>query len=298
MVIVKLMGGMGNQMFQYAFGFFLAKKNRKTLKLDLSFLQDRREKKKIVFREFDLTIFNVSEEVIATKEEIAYYSGVSPNGKSLNLIITLKRKLSLPHHLIDYSLKYHPEYKLITSNIYLEGYFQSPAYFSEIEEDIRKEFIFKNKILPISNELAEKIKMSNSVCLHVRRTDFVEEDLGKNIHGFVEEMYYFNAVKFIKEKVHKPELFIFSDDIEWCQNNLVFDLPTRFVLNEHNGEKISNYLQLMTLCKHFIIPNSTFAWWAAWLSESPDKLVVAPLKWMINSEKDETDLIPKSWIRL
>lgn len=293
------MGGMGNQMFQYAFGFYLARKNKTKLKLDLSFLQDRKESKKnYVFREFDLTVFNITVTDIAEKDEISYYTGISPDGMSLGFPVKLKRKFSQPIHLIDYSLKYHPEYKEISGNAYLEGYFQSQSYFSGIEDQIRKQFTFKKEILPVSKELARKINDSNSICLHVRRTDFLDENFGREIQGFVGLEYYMKALSFIKEKTRDPQLFIFSDDIEWCKNNLAFELPTHFVLNEHNGEKSGNCLQLMTLCKHFIIPNSTFSWWAAWLSSSPGKIIIAPVKWMKNSAIDEKELIPESWIRL
>ena len=298
MVIVKLMGGLGNQMFQYAFGFYLSQKNKTKLKLDLNFLNDRSSEKKISFREFDLTLFNITETAIAETQEIELYTGISSENKRFDFKTRFKRKLLHPNHIIDYSLNFNNRHKNVSGNIYLEGYFQSLSYFNEIEDLVRNEFKFKQPILPVSTELLNKINSTDSVCLNVRRTDYMDENTSKNIQGFIGLEYYFNAVNILKEKLNNIHLFIFSDDMEWCKNNLNFDLPMHFILDEHNGEKYGNKFQLMTMCKHFIIPNSTFAWWAAWLSSNKDKIVIAPKKWLNDPNNNTKDIVPSTWIRL
>lgn len=297
MIIVKLMGGMGNQMFQYAFGLYLSRKNNTPLKLDLNFLLDRSPKKNFVYRDFDLGVFSVSETNLASLKDVAYYSGERSSGFS-DLLVRAKRKLSKPLHLLDYSMDFIPSYKELSGNLYLEGYFQSFRYFIDIEPEIRKEFRFADPVLDSSKELMNKIFSCESVCLNVRRADFVDENIGSNVQGFVGTEYYLRALEKLKEKIKTPELFVFSDDVVWCKENLRFDVPVHFVDHSHKGVKFSNYLQLMTLCKHYIIPNSTFAWWAAWLNVSPSKIVVCPKKWFSDDTKDTSDLTPETWIRI
>ncbi|MEM7514287.1 MAG: alpha-1,2-fucosyltransferase, partial [Bacteroidota bacterium] len=96
--------------------------------------------------------------------------------------------------------------------------------------------------------------------------------------------YYDKAIAYFQEEVDNPEIFVFSDDIEWCKENLQYKLPLTFVGHEYKGKRFGKYLYLMSLCKHFIIPNSTFGWWAAWLSRNEQKKVVMPKPWALHSD--------------
>ena len=116
--------------------------------------------------------------------------------------------------------------------------------------------------------------------------------------GFVRREYYDRGIALIAPRPKYPHVFVTLDDIEWCRENLHFDCPTTVLGHEHKGYKFGNYLTLMSCCKHFLIPNSTFAWWAAWLSVFPDKIVVCPRNWFRDPKIDSSDMIPGGWMRL
>jgi hypothetical protein len=267
-VVVKLMGGMGNQMFQYAFGKRISLQTGRELILDLSFLNRRDLGPNFVYRNYDLDIFNLSKHKIVDKFD-----------KNYELIVDdfdFKSKDLTPiDNIIEKCLNNKSE------NIYLDGYWSSPKYFSN---SINSEFLFQDPIINESTPILQDILSSNSVLLNIRRTDF----LNGNFHGVFEKDYILNSINKLNKTEDNLKFFIFSDDIQWCQDNL-FDIPNSVIVDHtHKGDKFSNYLQLMTNCKHFIIPNSTFAWWAAYLSQNQNKKVIHPEIWLkeLNSTCD------------
>lgn len=290
MVIVKLMGGMGNQMFQYAFGRSLSLKKGVTLKLDLNFLLDRTPKKNFVFRDYDLTIFNCNPQILIEEDKKSFFGNFIMGNKYMNKFLPVKnRKFYTERHF-----EYDTNVDKFNEDIYLEGYWQSYKYFSEFESTIRKDFYFKNKFNEEEEVINQNILSTNSVCINVRRADF----LNNSFHGVCDEKYFYQGLNYINNSESELNVFVFSDDIEWCKNNLNFAFPTTFVDHKYAGEKFQSYLQLMTNCKHFIIPNSSFGWWAAWLADSSKKIVVAPEKWFSDSNINTKDLIPPDWIRI
>ena len=274
MIIVRLMGGLGNQMFQYAFGKSLSLKYNRELKIDLSFLTDKNRPPGFVMRDYDLDIFTL----IPDFDIPSQYYKVS------------ERKSSYDIDLVNY-IGSIPK----SINILIEGYFQSPYYFKDFENQIKNDFNFKDDISFEKNTsfslLLNEILESNSVMVNFRRTDF----LTNNFHGVMGTDYMYRSID--KLELVNPKYFIFSDDIEWCVENINLDNMV-FVDHSFKGNKFSKYLQLMINCKNFIIPNSTFAWWAAFLSEKSEKKVVCPLKWTQDLSWDSSDLIPKDWIRV
>ncbi|WP_176113008.1 alpha-1,2-fucosyltransferase [Sediminibacterium ginsengisoli] len=183
--------------------------------------------------------------------------------------------------------------------IYIAGLWQSYRYFESIEQKIRTAFQFRLPLSAKASELHKRIKATNAVCVNVRRTDYVNIASTANTMGTIPVDYYKKALDIIAAKYDKPEIFIFSDDIAWCKEHLnIFKYPHFFVDHTYAGEQFSDYMQLMTACNHFIIPNSSFAWWAAWLNTSGDKIVIAPKKWMADTSVNTTDLIPNTWIRI
>lgn len=292
MVIVKLMGGLGNQMFQYALGKAMAKRLETTLKLDLDFLLDRTPRENFVFRDYDLDVFNLSVER-ALPDDISPFF-YQPKNKFDKLFSRLK-KWWVPYTAYrEAHFHVDPAVFLLSGNIYLEGYWQSAQYFQDIEDEIRTDFSFRSPIAPTSKQLSDEIENKNSVCINVRRADF----LNTSFHGVCNMNYFGPAIEFMASRVVNSHFFVFSDDPEWCLNN--FKLPYRFTFvgHEHKGEKFSSYLQLMAQCKHFIIPNSSFAWWAVWMNQGDEKVVVAPTVWFTDSSWDTCDLIPNTWIRM
>ena len=284
------MGGLGNQLFQYAFGRCLATQWNSELVLDVDFLLDRTERENFVFRDFDLDLF---------KLKPYRFFDTSTKNKFHKKSIFIKRNVEIKEQGYQFS-KITANYNKM--NVYLDGYWQSYKYFQDISDDLKNEFQFS---LPLTNEqyrLSEKIKKTESVCVNFRRTDFVTIPSAIQTHGVPTLDYYYKALELVKSKVgNSIEIFVFSDDIEWCKKHFKVNEPIYFVTHTlYKGERFSAYLQLMTLCKHFIIPNSTFGWWAAWLAENNDKLVVTPEKWFIDKElqSQTQDLRPKNWIKI
>jgi len=291
MVTMRLKGGMGNQMFQYAMGLKLAQLANTQLRLDLSSLLDR-SKGDFVYRNYDLSIFNVNPTFLTspTLLKAIYRTKSSSISKLVN-----KRVTSKLTHIKEGDFHFQPSLlRENSSDSIYEGWFQSPKYFEGIEELVRKEFSFKNDILPRSVTLLEEISNSESICLNVRRTDFLKVD---NLN-VTDLDYFIKAANHMAKKLVKPVFYIFSDDVHWCRRNIDLEFPIYIVSHQHKGDKFGNYLQLMTKCKHFIIPNSSFAWWAAWLNMNPEKMVIAPKNWFRNPKIITTDLIPSTWIRM
>jgi hypothetical protein len=258
MIVVKLMGGMGNQMFQYALGRKLSLRNNVEMCLDLSFLNNR--ELKVIQRDYDLDIFTIEPKF--KTDDIKIDGSIK------------EQSLTFQDNVSELTIRKNRNYLL-------EGFWQCPKYFNEIQDTIKSDFTFKEKIIDESIDLYDEIINSNSVMIDIRRTDY----LNTTFHGVVGSEHVNKACTEIVRYVENPKYFIFSDDIEWCRSNI--KLPnSMFVENIHAGRKFGNKLQLMTSCRHFIISNSTFAWWAAWLSKNKNKTVVYPDKWYSNTRSD------------
>ncbi|MFA6520734.1 MAG: alpha-1,2-fucosyltransferase [Candidatus Paceibacterota bacterium] len=274
MIVVRLKGGLGNQMFQYALGRVLALKNQTELRLDTGFFD--LNLKNITKRSYDLDLFNIKAELT----------------QSSNLVWALRKIFKIKGQ--EKSFTFDKKILSITGNVYLEGYWQGPKYFEGFEAEIRKDFTLKNSPAQNIQALAREIENTNSLCIHVRRGDYV----GNKNHEVVNNEYYRKGIESISRKTIIDKIYVFSDDTEWCKNNLKFEFPTMFVGPEYAGEKGEGHIYLMSKCKNFIIANSSFSWWAAWLSEHENKIVICPKQWFPDTSIDTSDLIPASWIRI
>jgi hypothetical protein len=294
MVIVKLQGGLGNQLFQYAAARSLAARLRTEVKADLSFLLDR-SIPNIVFRDYDLSIFPGITLPRATEDEVNSLKqplGSGIVGKILSRLIKPNR------YCREKGFKYNRRIETLSDPVYLNGYWQSEKYFLRDEALIRQNFAFGPLITPGAAELMKHIQQENAVCINVRRGDFVSHAQSSEMLGFVGMDYYEQAIGLFNSRFPDCHYFIFSDDIDWCRDNIQTGRPTTVVSHQYAGPKFADYLQLMTACRHFLIPNSTFAWWAAWLSKGTDKLVIAPKTWFTDKRFDSSDIVPGSWLRL
>lgn len=265
-VIIKLMGGLGNQMFQYSFGKFISDKTGRELILDTSFLDRRDMDPGFTYRNYDLDVFNLDVKIVSNFNES--FELISQDWNHLHKI---------QPELIERSLLSQ------SNNIYIDGYWQSPKYFNN-----EKYFNFKYSILESSLSLLEEIKNSESVMIHIRRGDYVNNKTS----GCLDRDYLEKVINIMPVKEYK--FYIFSDDIDWCRENLS---DIGFIVdNSHSGIKGSNHLQLMSSCKYSIIPNSSFAWWSAYLSSK--KEVYYPEDWILNYHQKIEDLFPKEWIKV
>jgi hypothetical protein len=180
-------------------------------------------------------------------------------------------------------------------DIYFDGYWQKCHIVNEVENLLRKELVLKlnlsSKILSIENLITSH---SNSVSVHIRKTDFISTQENKSIFALCSVNYYYSAIEYFLNNVNQDlTLFIFSDDFEWVRANL--NLKLNHFLVEGNTD--NDDLYLMSLCKNNITANSTFSWWGAWLNTNKDKVVLTPEKWFENARCDK-DLVPNNWIRI
>ncbi|MCJ7648229.1 MAG: alpha-1,2-fucosyltransferase [Candidatus Lokiarchaeota archaeon] len=293
MVIVKLIGGLGNQLFQYAAGRAVSYRNRTSLKLDIS------QFKHYPNRSYYLNFFSVSAAIIPTikKELLIKDFGDSRTGKLVSLFLNLFSKYQRHHIFSEQGFSYDPDILKVPENVYLNGYWQSEKYFKDIEHIIRDEFIISTTPNSENQSVAKMINEHNSVSLHIRRGDYLANIKQEQYHGVCSLEYYHAAIEYLQRIQKDPHFFVFSDDISWAKEKIKISNAVNFV--DHNGpERPYEDLRLMTLCKHHIIANSTFSWWGAWLSEFQDKIVIAPRKWFNHADNDTNDLIPPSWIQL
>lgn len=292
MIIVKLSGGIGNQMFQYATGRRLAYENNTVLKLDISHYDKLILPDGLPYRSFDLSIFHINLQ-IASEREIALFKN-----KPAPLYQRLLKKIRntwIPHQeIIEPHFHFYPELLKLKGCIYIDGYWQSEKYFTGIEAILRNDFRIKTTLNPEALKMLHMIGNSNSICLNVRRQEFASN---RYANQFVGEEYLNNAIREITGRVTDPHFFIFSDELPWCKQHLKIKEKHTFVEENLYGDKFRDCLHLMINCRHFIIPNSSFGWWAAWLGSYPGKIVIAPEKWLNDPRRNTNDVIPSSWIK-
>lgn len=298
MIIVRLSGGLGNQMFQYAAARRLAHIHGTVLKLDTSRLD--RANPLDTPREYELGYFRIT----AGKAIPGECETFEELGKEwLNPVYRLLQKFGfLPSKS---GFRYYRERRFsfdgrvlrLPDNICLDGYWQSEKYFRDIRDVITAEFTLLDGPAGMNLRLAEQISACNSVSLHVRRGDYIANPAAARYHGTCGIGYYSRAIEEIKKRVALPHLFIFSDDPEWVATNLKPDIPATFI-DHNNTSNGGEDLNLMRLCKHNVIANSSFSWWGAWLNGNPGKTVIAPVHWFKEPGMDTRDLIPEDWLRV
>lgn len=296
MIIVRLEGGLGNQMFQYALGKAVAKKHNTSLRLDTTFLLDR-TLKNTVFRNYDLDILNL-EVKIAQQEDIEQVLTAVPEYSLSEKIKFRFLKSTIPYFRKNefYEKQFYafdPNVFNTQKNVYFYGYWQNQHYFNHIKDELQKDFSFRNPLSENENTLLSEINSENAVAINVRRTDYISDQETNEFMGVITGSYYPEAIKIVKQKISKPRFYIFSDDIEWCREHFK-DLENHVIVDHsYKGHKFSSYLRLMSSCKHFIIPNSTFAWWAVWINQNNNKVIVQPKNWVNDKSKDTSGLIFK-----
>lgn len=298
MVTVVLRGGLGNQMFQYAAGLSLALKNNTELVLDTTYLNDRFPRREITFRTYDLDIFRV-EPRFTLLSKISSALPIPGLWLALDLgLMKIKNMFGVKKIVNEkVGLEFDPEILKAGNDVVLWGFWQTGKYFDDIAEKIKEQFRFKHVLEGKAAEFAEMIKKDNSVALHVRRGDYVQFSKVKSSMGDTNLNYYRDAMAYMGKYVENPHFFLFSDDMEWCKENMKAPFPITYMEHDVDGPKFSYYLELMTLCKHIVIANSTFSWWAAWLNQNPKKIVVAPKRWQADVRIRE-EIIPEGWIRI
>lgn len=290
MIVTKLVGGLGNQMFQYAAGRKLALLHNTELFLDTS------EYVHVKNRHYALGNFRIK-----AKE----YTGKKL--KMRELYTLEKRILQFAPFLYDYiypgfrlykekSFRFDKEVFTLPDGTYLSGYWQSYKYFEDIENTIREEFSLKKRSSQTLNT-EEQITKEISVSLHIRRGDYISDETTNKYHGVISPEYYRKALKMISKRSGKVNVFIFSDDSDWVKKNLKISLPVTYVSGDGRFDD-QEEMYLMSKCTHHIIANSSFSWWGAWLNRNERKIVIAPKRWFKKEGTDTADFLPRDWIRI
>jgi len=297
MIIVRLRGGLGNQLFQYAAGRALSTLHQVPLKLDLyTYAQHP-------YRKYELHRFNI-DAVEATRAEVHRFTGGNPFIRYLNKRENYFRSplvFAQPHY------HYYEDFLGLPGDLYLSGYWQSEKHFSGIAGHIRKEFTPSTPLDDKNVSFQKQMQAQNSVAVHVRRGDYNNANYA-SFFGSLPESYYGEAMTFLRKRAGDPKFYFFSDDIPWCKST--FGTTGAEFINHNTGADSYKDLLLMASCRHNIIANSSFSWWGAWLNANPDKIVVAPKQWFksnfLNRKEpvyasrfyNTKDLIPPGWTRL
>lgn len=283
MIIIKLGGGLGNQMFQYALGRNLSLIHNVPFKIDSSYLRKENQSGRILQLNNFNTILNE-----ATKEDISSYDSLFQ--KILGKIVAKNKRVIERSSIFDLDI-------LSINDGYFIGHWNSEKYFRENADILRKDLTLKNPLNQKAERFSAEIKSTpNTASIHIRRGDYVSIKKIADTHGTIPISYYEKAIDKIIEKFPDTVFFVFSDDIEWAKENLPSKYHPVFV----SDPDIPDYeeLILMSLCKNNITANSTFSWWGAWLNNNPEKIIITPKEWFVKKSMESKDLIPEAWIRI
>ncbi|MEO1766436.1 alpha-1,2-fucosyltransferase [Thiobacter aerophilum] len=293
MVIVRLCGGLGNQMFQYVAGYALARLHGSALRFDTSWFETNRLHNGLELdRVFGLTL---AEATASDKRRIL---GWAAQRVVYRVLARKYLKPLRPRSMVmEPHFHYWPGFADLPDDVYLDGYWQSERYFASVAPELRERFRFALPLDPRSADLVEAMAQQESVSIHVRRGDFVSDPSVNQVHGVDLSGYYRAAIAAIRERVRQPIFYVFSDEPQWVRQHL--EIPAQSVIVDHNrGEDSYRDMQLMSACRHHILANSSFSWWAAWLNPREDKIVIAPRQWFAVADLDTRDLYCQGWIVL
>jgi hypothetical protein len=285
MKIVRFLGGLGNQMFQYAFYLSLSQKFGK-VKADLKHFKDYP-----LHNGFELErIFNIK-----LKRASKFQSKLYANEGSGFMFRKLRRVMGAKnaYYTEKRHFGYEPGIFHDQKSRYYWGYWQNLKYVSAVEKQLRKDFSFQVPLDEINSDLLNKIRFCKTVALHVRRGDYLSDPF---LGGICDLEYYRQAIEIAKRRVQDPRFIVFSNDIAWCKASL--DLEDAIYVDWNLGLNSYKDMQLMSKCHNNIISNSSFSWWGAWLNNNKEAIIIAPKRWMNLKELDYSGLIPENWITI
>ena len=280
MIQVKMFGGLGNQMFQYAFAQYL-RLNNNEVKINISDYRIHEH-----HNGFELgRVFGIRENI---ETKICHFA--VNNSKVLNRLIAklYKIRLSNEHEIYENNEAMSINASCFQEDLYFIGFWQNLLYVNPVEEKLKSTFVFPD-LDRHNKEFIESLKDAETVSLHVRRGDYLKE---MNLKSVCDRDYYHRAIDTISEHVESPQFVIFSDDPEWCRTE--FDFINPIIVDWNKGENSFRDMQLMSICKHNIIANSTFSWWGAWLNQNTNKKVIIPMNWFVG--RPGNTLINNGWI--
>jgi len=289
MIVVRIYGGLGNQMFQYAASKALAAYYNVPLKLDLRWMCRYRH------REFLLDRFSISMEE-PTWLDCLKFTWFPFQRHPFFFYMKLIQKLN-PMLYMEQLLPYNPGFWNLGRDCFLLGYFQSEKYFADYSDLIKKEFSYTPDLSLYTTEVIKAIRARGSTAIQFRRGDYVTNSAANRSIGICPMKFYDRAIAYIESRQKQFHLVVFSDEIEWCKENVRYD---NAVFAERKGGTPLDDMFIAAQCDNIILANSTFSWWCAWLNQNPNKIVVAPKQWFRDPElnRQTCDLIPEDWTKL
>lgn len=292
MIITHTIGGLGNQMFQYAMGRSRSLACGTTLRLDVSDFAGYG-----LHQGFELGRVFGCDFQLASKQEVRALLGWRGHRLCRRVLMhRIAAPLRGTRFIVEPHFDYWAGISASPAHCYFAGYWQSEKYFRDHENVIRADFSFRESLDGPNAGWASRIGHSMAVSLHVRRGDYAANPRTLAVHGLCSLDYYRLAVDFIASRVAAPEFFVFSDDISWARAHLDIGFPCHY-LDHNKGPASHTDMRLMSLCSHHIIANSSFSWWGAWLNPVPGKIVIAPRRWFADG-RAVCDLIPEGWVTL
>lgn len=289
-VTVRLQGGLGNQLYQYAAARSLSICERRPLLIETKLIAGES------YRHYALSAFNISGTHVGLLDQWNTRWACSVRaGRTFRIICPMAWNYKICHDKengYDNTIYGHNHKHLV-----MQGYWQSYRYFEKYTETIKRDYTFREDADDNNTELIAEISNKEAVAIHIRRGDYVSNSFFNETLGICSREYYDKALKVISKKVNNPYYYVFTDDPAWVKNN--FYIPGLMSIVDHNlGRADHEDLRLMMHCKHFIIANSSFSWWGAWLAYYKDKVVIAPAQWFKNDRTPHEDRIPHDWMRI
>lgn len=284
MIAVRLIGGLGNQMFQYAAGRALADR------LDTELVLDAR-----IFVRYKLHAYGLEQFAVraraGTSADFARWPEWMRLPSRIAGVVGFRTRWYL-----EPRFAYDPLWPSLGDNLLVDGHFQSEKYFATIAPALRADFAPRAPLSPTNASIAAIARDCESVMIHVRRGDYVTDATTLKVHGICSPAYYASSIRVLRERVASPRFFVFSNDMAWARANLPLGDDAIFI--EGNAKEPEMDVHLMAQCRHHIIANSSFSWWGAWLGESPSQIVIAPDPWFDDLSLTTADLIPAKWMRI
>ena len=288
MYIINFKGGLGNQLFQYFFSQRLKNVSKdKVIKFSETEIIPNQQK---IYNIFNLDIDWASKKELSNINLILRFNFLRKNLP--RVLIKTSLKSPLQKILIENDHKYY-NFSLLKDYLYFDGYWQNEKYFFDSREEICQGLNFRNPI-----EIYKYLninKNSINIALHIRRGDYLNFK-NKNIFYTPPVEYFKYYINFFNEKFRKPNFIFFSDDIDWVKNVFKRNSDQQIFIDKSFNNGLNDF-QLMSQCDHFILSNSTFGWWAAYLSKKIDKIIICPNKWYKNDNIKNNFMFPKDWSR-
>ncbi len=288
MVIVRLTGGLGTQMFQYAAGRALADRLGTELLLDARAFEHALARNVYTRRAYALAPFKLRARLATASDLKNWPVWLVEIGMRLRFVRPLFRRWHF-----ESGIRYDPSVRTLHEPVCLVGYWQSERDFIDVADRIRADLTLTQPLDGANAGLLELARSDGSVGLHVRRGDFVSLNDAAQLHGLCSVDYYRRAIGLVRDRFPECRFLVFSDDPEWARAELPLDPSAVFVAG--NEQRPEQDLALMSACKHHVIANSSFSWWAGWLGYSPDQIVVAPTPWYASPKLDARDLAVPRW---